>query len=259
MIYDFTKGISAIFFSKLLQIDYEFHFDEYELSKNELEFDEIGYFNKSEKNGFSRLGMFLPSYNNTTYNRDPALHIFNCKNTDALSGIMKVSNSSKNTYFSRDENKKIEANLEICKECTKNLRKKFKINLETNYFNDFVLAIEESKNRQTITDSKGYIINWKQVSYCFRDIKNFTCESCGFKAKFEFEKKFLHTHHIDRNKKNNFRNNLKCLCVECHANVDDFHKEKFKFDGFALLLDFQNYKKNDVADLQSVTSKNVTL
>lgn len=246
MIYDFTKGLSAIYFSSLVNVEYEYDINEFELSQNELEFDEIGYFQKNKKNGFVRLGIYLPQYNNRTFGRHPALHIYNCDVTEDLSRKMKVCNSSKNTYFSRDEQKMITTNLEICKDCARRLRKKYGLSLGTNTFNNFVLALEESEKKQTVVDRNGYILNWQQVSYCYRDTRNFTCEKCNFKASSEAEKKYLHTHHMDMNKKNNTRANLQCLCVECHSNVDDHHKKKFEFEGLKQLSEFLAYKEKKV-------------
>lgn len=243
MIYDFRKGKSAIYISSLLHVDYDYDLEEYELSQEELEFDEIGFIKRGRKNGFERLGIFLPEYRNEKYNQDPSLHIYNCDTTEDLSRRMKVSNSSKNTYYSKDQQKLITANLEICKKCTRNLRKRYNLNLGTNTFNNFVLALEESEKRQTITDKSGYILNWKQVSYCFREIKNFTCEKCSFKATNNLEKRFLHTHHVNKDKTNNSRYNLQCLCVECHSNVDEYHKEKFSFEGLKALTDFLAFKE----------------
>jgi hypothetical protein len=238
MIYDYTKGKSAIYFSTLLKVDYDFDFNEYFLNQEELEFDNIGFYQKSAKNGFMRLGIFLPEYNEVKFGKNPVLHIYNCDTTDDISRRMKVTTTSQNTFFSRDRNKNIKANLEICKKCTRNLRKKFDLRLGLNTFSNFVLALEETDKRQLITNSDGYIINWKQVSYCYRDTKNFICEKCGYKAKEINEQKFLHTHHIDGIKTNNKRNNLQCLCVKCHSEVDEFHRAKFSFEGLSQLQEF---------------------
>lgn len=246
MIYDFTKGKSAIYLSTLLNINYDFHFNEFILSQKDLTFDEIGFFQKSKKNGFLRLGIFLPEFNDLLHNANPVLHIYNCNTTNDLSKKMKVTNSSHNTFFSRDRKKNISANLKICKKCTKNLRKQFNLKLlGLNTFNDFVLALEESVKKELISGPDGYTINWRQISYCYRDTKNFICEKCGYQAKELYQQKFLHTHHIDRVKTNNKRNNLQCLCVKCHSEVDDFHKEKFSFECLSLLDEFlkHNSKK----------------
>ena len=102
MIYDFTKGASALYFSTLLNVEYNFDFSEFELSQKDLDYDEIGYFQRSKKNGFTRLGIFLPEYNDEKYGSNPALHIFNCDTTEDLSRRMRVTLSSHNNFYSRD-------------------------------------------------------------------------------------------------------------------------------------------------------------
>ena len=244
MIYDFTKGKSALYFSSLMTVDYNFEFNEFILNQEDLEYDHIGFVTKSKKNGMMRLGIFLPEFNNIQFGKNPVLHIFNCDTTEDLSRNMKVTCSTYNTFFSRDAHKNISTNLELCKKCVRNLRKKHNLRLGVNNFNNFILGLEESDRRQTIIDADGYIINWRQVSYCYRDTKNFTCEKCGFKAKDMAERKFLHTHHIDKVKINNKRDNLQCLCIKCHSEVDEHHRKKFAFEGLSQLSDFLRHKDN---------------
>jgi hypothetical protein len=70
-----------------------------------------------------------------------------------------------------------------------------------------------------------YEKSWDLISKKMKELKNYTCEKCGFQARNNYEKKFIHTHHIDGDKTNNSPNNLKVLCVKCHANIDDFHSQ----------------------------------
>lgn len=242
MIYDFRKGKSALYFSSLLAIDYEYDIQDYVVSNTKLEHDHIGYFQKCKRNGFVRLGHFLPDYHDVKFGRSPALHVFDCSTTDELGKKMKVTNSAKNKFWSIDKNKAVQSNLEICKKCAKRLRSEFRISMGNKTFNDFILSLEESnRTKQIVVDGNGYIINWKQVSFCYRDSRNFVCEKCGFKASSEAEYKFLHTHHINGIKTDNSRENLQCLCVKCHSNVDEYHREKFQIEGLQTLLEFEKY------------------
>lgn len=242
MIYDFRKGKSARFFSSLLALDYEYDVQDFILSTVTLEHDHIGYYHKSKKNGFVRLGSFLPQYKDIQHRRAPAFHIHDCQTTDMLDRKMKVTNSARNTYWSVDRRKDIEADLEICRDCLKKLRREYKISMGLNTFNNFVLSLEENhRTKQTIVDGNGYTINWKQLSFCYRDLRRFTCESCGYKAKSESEQRFLHTHHINGNKIDNNRLNLKCLCIKCHSNVDDHHRNKFSLEGLTMMLEFEQH------------------
>ncbi|MBD8018133.1 HNH endonuclease signature motif containing protein [Kaistella pullorum] len=242
MIYDFRKGKSALYFSSLLAVDYEYDVQDFILSNSTLEHDHIGYYRVSKKNGFVRLGSFLPEYKDIQFKRTPAFHIHDCQTTDRLGRRMKVTNSARNTYWSLDKQKEVEADLEICWECLKKLRREYKISMGLNTFNNFVLSLEENpRTKQTIVDGNGYTINWKQLSFCYRDFRRFTCEKCGFKAKNEAEQRFLHSHHRNGIKTDNNRSNLQCLCVKCHSNVDDHHRAKFSLEGLSLLLDFEQH------------------
>ena len=39
----------------------------------------------------------------------------------------------------------------------------------------------------------------------------------------DYDKQYMHVHHINGDKLNNDESNLRCLCVYCHAHVDDHH------------------------------------
>lgn len=65
------------------------------------------------------------------------------------------------------------------------------------------------------TKANEYSKDWKEISYQYRASKNWQCESCG--TSFVHNKGELHTHHIDGNKSNNHRYNLRALCYTCHS------------------------------------------
>ncbi len=116
--------------------------------------------------------------------------------------------------------------LQLCGYCRPNVFDNF--NTE-DFFNslDGIEILEE----EIVTDRFGYPlkpINWNYVSSNYRRQVKYTCENseCGIKIK-PGQKTFLHVHHIDGNKLNCNTQNLKALCVLCHANVDEHHETNF--------------------------------
>ncbi|MBL7901007.1 MAG: hypothetical protein JNK73_03355 [Bacteroidia bacterium] len=100
----------------------------------------------------------------------------------------------------------------------------------------FFESIHEKMNEETMEyelDIYGYPIspiNWYDISKHYRFVKNYTCEhqSCGIQITDALDKRFIHVHHKDGNKINCRIDNLECLCVLCHANVDEHHLENFQ-------------------------------
>jgi len=70
-----------------------------------------------------------------------------------------------------------------------------------------------------------YSQRWREISTQFKTRKDYTCEECGWKPNDSYEKRFVHTHHQNRDKTNNTKENLKVLCIECHSNVDGYHTQ----------------------------------
>ena len=58
---------------------------------------------------------------------------------------------------------------------------------------------------------------WDPFSRAYRAEKDNRCESCGIQLQGE-NTYYLDPHHIDKDRRNNEKSNLRVLCVLCHAN-----------------------------------------
>ena len=66
-----------------------------------------------------------------------------------------------------------------------------------------------------------YTSDWAEVSVRIRNSANWTCEKCGVNC--TENRGLLHAHHIDGNRGNNRRRNIKVLCIVCHQQ-EPFHQ-----------------------------------
>lgn len=81
--------------------------------------------------------------------------------------------------------------------------------------------------------SAEYHKDWREISIARKKAENYTCQECGWKPNKDKNRRFIHTHHLDKNKGNNLSANLKVLCIQCHFN---YHPT---------LKDTEDYKKFD--------------
>jgi 5-methylcytosine-specific restriction endonuclease McrA len=59
--------------------------------------------------------------------------------------------------------------------------------------------------------------DFSQVSRRVRAAVQFKCEDCEFDCSLPSLQKYLHVHHLDGDKSNDTRDNLRAICLECHA------------------------------------------
>ena len=114
--------------------------------------------------------------------------------------------------------------LDVCKLClkqyehTKNLSWWERQKLAGNFdFSVLFFRHEEAFKgfRPEGDPSEGYPPNWQEISSRYRAQANWHCECCGLDL--NGCRRLLHTHHIDGNKSNCDDDNLKALCLLCHA------------------------------------------
>ena len=67
----------------------------------------------------------------------------------------------------------------------------------------------------TADGTPGYPAGWKYISWACRERANWRCMECGINL--QNDSRFLHAHHIDRDKQNNTPENLIALCFGCHS------------------------------------------
>lgn len=175
-----------------------------------------------------RTFLYLPKYYVKKYKRYPAKHLFNCETVQTHSNF-HISNQEKVNIFCRDTNNTYtDISLTTCDLCKDIFYEKVGKELYGQDFNEVILDFEDSdETRNTQSARGGYVTNWNEISSAYRESKKYKCERCNYKMTDRSGYHLMHVHHIDYDKTNNRRSNLECLCIECHANVDDIHRKNF--------------------------------
>jgi hypothetical protein len=87
----------------------------------------------------------------------------------------------------------------------------------------------------------GYPSDWPETSLKFRISRQWTCEECGWDFSDPPTRRWLHVHHVDGNRANSFSENLKALCIECHAKQPDHQMLRFGVD----YLEYIRWKRDE--------------
>lgn len=89
------------------------------------------------------------------------------------------------------------------------------------------LHLKTPTNDYVSAPTNDYPENFSEISKAVKKQRNFRCEKCGL----EPESQFLHVHHVDGQKHENGQENLKVLCLGCHASMP-FHGHMKRTRGF---------------------------
>lgn len=190
---------------------------------------------------------------NTKY---PSFHTVDCE----IIMKFKKEGKFKDKYFFRntenvnvlDRKTKIVhtgINLKICGYCKKITNKP--IEYYTKDFYEELIEYTKKVNKGNVKlDSSGRPFEWLKMSKAYKTLKNYQCECCGFDGSIlkGFDKGFIEVDHIIAWELSNLKEeNLQSLCVLCHSQKDDLHRENYS-KGIRLkkVKDFVEKYKNEL-------------
>ncbi|MAL19438.1 MAG: hypothetical protein CL670_04635 [Balneola sp.] len=231
MIYDFTKGITAGFLLDKLRARYvrdsDFEIDTlHDIRYRKLKRIGNSFIYNSGNNEYYMFA-YLHRYATKQHDGLPKYHIIDCTTMEEYTGF-RFANKMPVEIYCIDQRESLgKIDLELCKNCIK------ESNLSVFGSGDFAwydVILSKSNDRDYSKDelrNDGYTLDWNHVSKAYRAKNHYICEECGIKLKARKAEFFCEVHHIDANKQNNSINNLKCLCVQCHSEVDKVHKRNY--------------------------------
>lgn len=179
----------------------------------------------------------------------PKFHVCRCTAIENFGrDAYRFANAEPIKVYSRNAHKEVEVEgMELCGFCKRMLRGKEA--MRVNDSTDFVEILKETgeveEPAEYDVDILGYVKNWEEISLAYRIKKNFTCESCGTHVEDGFDYFYMQTHHKNGVKTDNRESNLECLCIRCHAEVDDAHKRRFSSAASKVVLDEYMRKYHD--------------
>ena len=200
------------------------------INKGQIEFEDNGIFVLNTNNEKIQVFLYKRDYRLKEFGK-PRFHICKCDTINEFItwGLFKHhyvrANADPVPVFNMDDGyiEEMVDNLPLCKRCLEKITEYGKISSS-----EFVEILKQANaevigNNSIEVDIFGYTKDWERISREFRERHNYTCEECGLKIENVFDRQYMHVHHVDSNKMNNKVANLKCLCLRCHANKDDFH------------------------------------
>jgi hypothetical protein len=174
---------------------------------------------------------------------DPRFHVSNCRTIQEMRsnnrfGRYVVANRDDGLFSVNvgESRKSADKKLQVCQNC-----------LDYLSYDGFELQWEQHTRQRTVGQFKisrffeiyprslhyeipsynsanaprnSYSNNFSEISKSYRESVDWKCEGlfCGVNLNASEHRKFLHVHHQDGQKNNNSRQNLKALCLNCHAN-----------------------------------------
>lgn len=237
MIHDFRSGAAAKLVEKLTQKAIEagsvYAMPPMEAVRREAIELDVGRFLHARGEDRFLMFAYLPSYETKKHGALPKFHTHNCDTRQTYTGYV-FSARMPVTIRSKDEGKDYrDISLVMCRNCaSKATRALFSWGALPWY--EYVLQVAMEKRRVM---SNGYIDLWKQLSEAVRVKAGWTCQQCQAKLPMPDDAFYLEVHHRDGDKTNNKESNLIALCVECHSQQDDRHRQNYASGSNRLKLD----------------------
>lgn len=170
----------------------------------------------------------------------PRFHISNCRTLDEMrhKGRFEryvVSDRDDDVFFIRiDSGPLKQTSLNVCQNCLDRLswdgfssespretRYRIVENFTLRRFFERYPKTPLSRLPKHTVDTaplNDYPLNWDEISNELRRQLRYTCQECGLEVGSE-NRRFLHVHHRNGLKYDTAPENLRCLCIECHADA----------------------------------------
>lgn len=186
----------------------------------------------------------------------PKFHVYKCAAIEEFGhNAYRFANAEPVKIYSRNACRELEIKgMELCKRCKDMLmEKKAKlvndstdilmdkkaklVNDSTDFVRILKKASDVEESAECDVDIFGYVKNWEEISFDYREKQNFTCERCHTHIEDSFDHHYMQTHHKNGVKTDNQEGNLECLCVKCHSEVNDVHRRNFSSAAQKIIID----------------------